>query len=175
MPLRSPNNPNRDAVIIAAMKNVINGYPTPNTALALNSTDGTGQSVTYAEREYDMLNTGVFPAVLLSAGVQGYTRQSRITFNGQLVVDVDYYASYTNLTAEMDDLRAFIAADLELMKSNLEANETLVGSGNVALTIAIVHETLSRYKGMLLDYNTLKLVHRVLSVTFNLLDYDASS
>lgn len=175
MPLRTPNNPARDSVILAAMKSVINGYPTPNTALALNSSDGTGQSVTFAEREYDMLNNGVFPAVLISSANQNYTRMSRITFNGQLVVDVDYYASYMNQTTEMDNIRAFIAADLELMKSNLEANETLVGSGNVALTIAIVHETLSHYKGMLLDYNTYHLVHRVLSVTYNLLDYDASS
>jgi hypothetical protein len=174
MPLRSPSNPTRDSVVMGAMALVAPGYPTPNTAIALNSSDGTGVSVIYVEREYDLLNNGVFPAVLIQAGTQGYTRMSRSTYNGQLTVLLDYYDRYDQRPTEFDVIRASIRDDLELIKSNLEANETLVVS-NVALTVSLLHSTLSPYAGILRDFNTLKLVYRRLSITYNLLDYDTSS
>ena len=174
MPLRSPNNAaNTDVQVMSSIKTVCLGIP-PNTALALNSTDGTGLAQTYVQREYDMLNNGVFPAVLIQAGTQGFTRMSNATYAGQFTAVLDYYDRYDETNSEFDDIRAALALDLERMKSNLESNDSLA-VGGAAHAVSLLKSTLSPYAGILRDYNGIKLVYRRLMLVYNTLDYDATS
>jgi hypothetical protein len=172
MPLRSPNNPSNSAAILASLKNYALGFPTPNTALALNSSDGTGQSVFYVQREYDMFQNNVFPAVLAYSGTASYGRMSQRTFNGQQTFYLDYYNTYVSQNAEFDTIRAEIEADMLLMLSNIEANDTLP-VGGLALTICLLKSTLSGYDGSIIrDVNNVKYVYQKMSLVFNILDYD---
>lgn len=167
MALRTANTPNTDIVVLNAIKAII----APNTALAQNSSDGLGLSQIFVQREFDMLNAGIFPAVLLMAGAQTYQRQSRSTFDGTFTAILDYYDRWDQHPDEFDDIRTAIALDLERMKSNIESQDSLATNG-IAIAISLLRETLSPYEGIFRDYNTIKLVYRRLTLTFNVLDYD---
>lgn len=164
MPLRTANNPTTDQVVLSAIAQVAPGYPAANTALGLAS------GPVYVQQEYQMLATGQFPAVLIQAGAQGYSRMSQRTYNGQLTAILDYYDLWAETTRTFDQIRAAIAADLELMKSNLESNDSLT-IGSQPLTVSMPHTTLSPYQGIFRTENGVQYIYRRLTCSFWLLDY----
>ena len=166
MPLRAPNNPTTDVVLLQAVANILVGYPTPNTQAGLSSYP------VYLQRYYDLIAGSAYPALLLSIGTQDYQRSSRSTWMGTAVVLVDYYARYDQATLELDDILATIAADLERMKGNIESNESLA-QNNTAYTISAFRHVLSPYQGTLKQEGGLNLVTRRYSVSFHLLPYDS--
>ena len=172
MPLRSDNNNNDEVSLLTAIRLVALGYPTPNTALALNSVSGTGMEVAYIQREYDMISTGTFPALLLQAGAQGAGRMSQHTFAGQFTAILDLYNRYDAAATEFDAIRADLALDLNRMRSNIETNDSLATNG-AALTVSLVKYTLSPYEGIMRNIGNLQFIYRRLILTFNTLDYDA--
>lgn len=169
MPLRTGNNPRTDAVILAAMSQVAIGYPSANTTIGINN-----PTAVYVQQEYTMLQTASYPALLLQVGAQTYRRYSQKSFAGVATFLIDYYNSWPQNSATYDTIRAAIAADLELIKSNIESNDSLTIGAN-ALTVSLMHSTLSPYAGDIRDWNGVTLVYRRLSLDMNILDYDALS
>lgn len=165
MPLRTPNNPNTDAVTMNALIAILKGYPTANTAAGLNSFPF------YVQRENDLLN-GPMPAILLWPGRQKYTRSGMRQWQGELTVDVDYYDDWTQRPDQLDDIRAAVAADLERMKANVESNESLAQNNTMYAISAHDHE-LSPYEGVTREEHGRKLIYRRYTVSFHLLPYDA--
>ena len=182
MPLRPPNNPNTDATLLTALAPVVLGLygagglaQAANTQLAVASAaqggDPTGADRVFVQQEYTMMAANRFPCVLLSAGQQSYVRQSRRTFDGQLVVNVDYYATWPESSNTYDTIRANVAADLERIKANIESNDSLTQNG-VDYAISTARYTLSPYEGTLKQYGATIYVYRRLSVVFSILPYD---
>lgn len=180
--LRSPNNPVPDATLLTALQPVLlglygaGGLPqAANTHLAEASSaqggDPTGADRVFIQQEYTMVAANRFPCVLLSAGQQAYVRQSRRSFDGQLVVNVDYYATWPESSNTYDAIRANVAADLERIKSNIESNDSLTQNGQ-DYAISTMKYSLSPYEGMLKQYGNTDFIFRRLAVVFSVLPYD---
>lgn len=171
MPLRSPNNPNTDLAVMNAFVPIALGYPSNNTQLATVGASPSGFGPIYVQREYDLFR-GLFPAALLSADSQDYSRAARAHWFGALTLHLDYYDRYDQRPDELDDIRAAIAADLERIKANIESNDALA-QNNTAYTISSYRHSLSPYQGFMRDVNDMQLVYRRYTVSFNLLPYDS--
>lgn len=182
MPLRTPNNPTTDSTILAALKPVVLGLwgaggvaQAANTQLAVasvaNGGDATGADRVYIEGEYALFDAALFPAVNLYAGSQGYIRQSRRSFDGQMIANIDYYDQWSQGTRTFDQIRADLKADLERIKANIESNDSLT-QDFTDYTLSTMRYNLSPYKGNIIEYDGKKLIFRQLQVYFNILTYD---
>ncbi|MDE3097719.1 MAG: hypothetical protein KGK07_17165 [Chloroflexota bacterium] len=183
MPLRTPNNPTTDVVILTALAPVALGLwsaggvaGSANTQLAVASAAQggvtTGADRVYIQTEYQMIVANLFPCVLLSGAQQATVRQSWRAYDGQFVANVDYFDEWPASATTYDAKRAAIAADLERIKANIESNDSLTQNGQY-YTISALRFTLSPYEGMLKSYDAITLVYRRLAVVFNVLPYDA--
>lgn len=180
MPLRSPNNPTTDAVILNVLAQLLPNDPQtgqPNTVIGTNQipliTQQDPTPLMYIESKYKM-SLGQFPAVHLSSGGQKYAKNSRSSYVGQYVAIVEYYDRWDKQPNTIDQIRANIAADLERMKANIEDNDSLAYN-SLAYATAIPSMTLSEYKGEIDEqFPGLTLVVRTLTLTINILPYDAS-
>lgn len=170
--LRNPNNPTTDTKVLAALAQIVPGYPTPNTQLAIASASQTGAELVYVQTEFAMWQTALFPAVLLSSGPQGYTRKSWRSYDGVLQAFVDYYDVWEQTTRTFDQIRADIAADLERIKANVESNDSLT-IGGAAMTVSAPKMSLSPYEGNFFRNEAgREFIYRRLAINFLLLDFD---
>ena len=172
--LRNPNNPAPDSQVLAAFKVVVPGFPTPNTRIAASSVSQNGSEQIFIQSKFAMFQAGLFPAVLLSAAAQHYTRMSRATYDGALTVNIDYYDNWTTSGLTNDQTLAAIAADLERIKANIEDNDSLTAQtfGNSALVISIPSFSLSPYDGTIHTDAGSQWVWRRLTASLFLLPYD---
>jgi hypothetical protein len=184
--LRSPNNPNWDYAIMQAARQVCVGYPNPNTSLGQS-----GYERVFIRSEVQMFDSGLSPAILLHAGRQQTKRSSQRTYNGMLDIYLDYYQRWNQASKTFDQIRADAASDLELMKSNLETNDSLtIGPNPNAESMPqaeldddrgrfVVYNSQNQFAQQIggpvvLDSANLMLyMYRRLTCHFNLLDYDA--
>jgi len=171
--LRSPNLQVPPAVLLAQVKAILPGYPTPNTALAAASVSQTGAELIYVRDKFALMN-GAFPAVNLRMGRQHRGRSSARTWAGTALVVVEYYNDWTqNASLTKDAISIAIGDDLERMAANLESNETLTNNGT-AYAVSIM-PPMSMSDDVPYEDTSMQGIHllfRTLSVTFNLLDYD---
>lgn len=176
MPLRQINNPTPDNTILNVLKALLPNDPTtglPNTVIGQEQTSLNTDQV-YVEEEFK-LSQGNFPAVLLSSGPQNYTKMGGPHMQGGLYeVIVEYYDRWDQQQTPIDDIRSSINADLERMKANIEDNDSLAYQGK-NYAVSIPHKSLSPYKGEI-DESVLglKLVKRTMTLSINILPYDAA-
>jgi hypothetical protein len=163
------SNPNTDIVILTALGNVL----LANTRLAtLQAAVSPTPMPFYVQQKFKM-SQGMFPALHLSSGIQSYNRLSTNHYGGNLLAIVEYYDKWTSQAATNDAIRANIAADLEIMKSNAGKNEDLVFL-NVSRSTSIPRMTLSPYRGEF-DEETVpgqKLIYRTLELSISIPPYD---
>ncbi len=127
MPLRTPNNPIPAKVLLAALRTVI----APNTALTLvNASDPTGLSQVFIRSRYAM-SLGLFPAVNLSTGVQQFSIVSKQSYEGGVVVNIEYYQRWDQTPQTLDTIIATTDDDMERIKANLEDNPTLAQNASL--------------------------------------------
>jgi hypothetical protein len=170
--LRGIPNPSTDTAILTALATVLPGYPTPNTLLAASSASQTGAEVVYVQREFDLLNTAVYPAVLLMAGRQTHKRKSDRTYDGSFVAIVDYYDAWEQRTDEFDTIRANINTDLFRMEANVMENESLAVGAQQPLTVSALSFDFSPYEGFFRTFNGVELIYRRMTILFNVLEFD---
>lgn len=176
MPLRTPFNPTTDSVILNVLKGLVLNDPTtglPNTVLGQEQM-ATNTTLVYIESKYAM-SQGPFPALHLSSGHQAYQRTGGPRmYGGMLEAVVEYYDRWDQQPNTIDQIRASINADMERIKANIESNDSLAYQGK-NYAISIPHMTLSPYKGDIdTQFPSLTLVYRTLSLTINILPYDAA-
>lgn len=161
-------NPNTDNVVLTALGNVI----WPNTSLAtMQALQMPTPPKFYVHNKFQM-SQGSFPAIHLSAGTQVY-RELGPQYQGTLLAIVEYYDRWDSQPNTIDAIRAAIAADLEIMKSNAGKNRSLVYN-NVAHNVSIPQITLSPYRGEI-DAETVpgqKLVYRTMTLSISIPPYD---
>lgn len=173
--LRTPNNPIAEPTLLAALKPILRGYPTPNTNLAAISPSQTGDEYIYInDVSAFALDSTPFPGVLLAVGPQRYGRNSRATFAGTFTAVVRYFDRWEQTTRTYDQVWADITTDLLRMQSNVETNDSL-SQGGAAYTMSLPDLSLSPYQGQVFDEPVpgMKLIHRDLTLNFNILPYDA--
>lgn len=162
-------NPNTDSVILNALGNIL----LPNTRLAsLQAAVSPTPMPFYVQQKFKM-SQGMFPALHLWAGIQSYKRLSTNHYDGVLLAIVEYYDKWTSQPSQHDVIRANIAADLEIMKSNAGKNEDLVFL-NVNRSTSIPRMTLSPYRGEF-DEETVpgqKLIYQTLELSISIPPYD---
>lgn len=127
----------------------------------------------YIQDEYSLAR-GRFPALHIQADNQRHTITSANVWEGQLRVIVTYYDRWEQQNMTIDQVRANINADLQVIMSNLQDNSSLV-VGNAASSVSLTRVELSPYAGELDDKKTvpgLTLVKRTLKLYINLLPYD---
>jgi hypothetical protein len=166
MPNRNPNNPNTDPVVLAAIKVVAPGYPTPNTTLL---------AANIYIQDVDALQSpdASFPALLLESGEESHTRIGE-EYQGELPVVATYFDRWDTQTQTFAQIWANIDADLNLVMANLQDNPSL-SYGGYTYTTTISRFKFSSYKEAI-DKETvpgLVLVKRSLSMIVDLLPYDA--
>lgn len=150
-----------------ALQVILPGYPTPNTNLANQN----GQIV--VQDAYD-LSQGAFPAVHLEAGAQRHQLVTGLGYDGIVKIDVSYFDRWDEQTITINGIRAAIDTDLAIMMANVQGNPSLAYGGNSYAT-SVPTIDLSPYKGEI-DKDTvpgLTLVKRVMTLTVNILPYDA--
>jgi hypothetical protein len=164
------SNPNTDIVILNALGTVL----LPNTRMAtLQAALTPNPPAFYVQQKYEMTQGPQWPALHLSAGSQSYHRLSPNHYEGTLLAIVEYYDKWTSQASQHDVIRANIAADLEIMKSNVSKNEGLIGSGHVQQSRGIPRITLSPYKGEFDESAApLKLIYRTMELTISIPPYD---
>lgn len=163
-------NPNTDIVILNALGNVL----LANTRMAmLQAAISPTPPKFYVQKKFEMTQGPQFPALHLSSGSQSYNRISPNHYEGTLLAIVEYYDKWTSQPSQHDEIRANIAADLEIMKSNVSKNEGLIGSGHVQQSRAIPRITLSPYKGEFDESAApLKLIYRTMELLISIPPYD---
>ncbi len=168
MPLRSPNTPIPATVLLGAIRAIIPA----NTALTQVTGDTTGLSQVYIRQRYQM-SLGAFPAVNLSTGVQQFSIVSKSSYEGGVVVLIDYYQRWDQTPQQLDTIIASMDADMERIKANLEDNPTLAQNGQ-AYAVSIPKFSLSADKGE--EDNTFGfiLLKRTLMATILTLPYDTN-
>lgn len=176
MPLRVPNNPNYAAALLQAVIPILLGNPSVNTALALNSEDGTGKNQMYV-RDLLSLSQGAFPAVNLRTGPQTFQRNSHGSWNGLITCIAEYYDVWDESPLTLPQIRADISADLELMKANLENADSLglVGVAGSQRAVSVGRVALGDDKGII-DRDSVPgrvTVYNLLQWEVNILPYDA--
>lgn len=163
------SNPNTDIVVLTALGNVI----WQGTALAaMQALQTPTPPKFYVQNKYAM-SQGSFPAIHLSAGPQVHRRISTNHYIGTLAALVEYYDRWDAQPNTIDTIRATIAADLEIMRSNAAKNEGLVYN-NINHSTAIPQISLSAYKGEI-DGETVpgqKLVYRTMTLSISIPPYD---
>jgi hypothetical protein len=164
------SNPNTDVVILNALGAIL----LPGTRLAtLQASVSPTPTPFYVQEKFEM-SKGMFPALHLSSGVQPYHKLSTNHWEGTLLAIVEYYDKWTSQPSQHDAIRANIAADLEIMKSNVSKDEGLIGSGHVQQSRSISRITLSPYKGEF-DNETIpgqKLIYRTMELSISIPPYD---
>lgn len=182
MALRTANNPTTDVVILGVLASVmLNDVTTglPNTQIGLNQSllsaqRGKPVSLVFIQNKYQM-SLGNFPAIHLSAGPQSYRKNSLRTYMGQMTAIIEYYDRWDQQPNTIDAVRAGIAPDLERIKANIEENDSLVYQGQ-ANAISVPQMSLSPYKGEFdFQFEGKVLVYRTLTLSINILPYDALS
>lgn len=173
MPIRSPNNPNTDIVLMGILKSIL----LPNTQLAASSISGTGSELCFIQEKYKMYLTlkqdAPTMAVNISAGQQSYSLEAYRAYSGLIAIEVGYYSKWSGQLEDLDAIYANIAADLERMKANIESNDATEYSG-ANHTIGLAKIALSAYDGQLDDVLPgLSLVKRTMTLTYNILPYGA--
>ena len=171
MPLRSPNNPLNEAVLLNALPSVL----APNTQLALGSASGIGIELFYVLNKY-ALSIGPFPAVLISSGVQEAHINSPRTYTGNHPVIVGYYDRWDRQTLPIDTIRLDIAQELERMKANLETylrDNRGFTVNSVVYPIDVISMKLSGYntKPLEKEFPGLPVGCRELTIDFGILPY----
>jgi hypothetical protein len=178
--LREPNNPYTDKNILNILAQLLPNDPVtlqPNTQVGLNQapliTSNNPHPLFYVESKY-AVGQGQFPAVHLEAGEQKYSKNSRSTYTGELVAIIGYYDRWDKQQNTIDQIRSNIAADLERMKANLEDNDSLAYNG-LAYATSISPISLSAPKGEFDEqFPGITLVFRTMTLTINILPYDAN-
>lgn len=162
------NNPTTDLVVLNAVANVM----LPGSVIASQDpTNQGGLGLVFIEDLY-ALSLSQTPAVHLSAGNQPYQRNSLRTYIGQLTVEVCYYKRWDQTPETIAQIRKDIAADLEVLKGNLESNESLA-FGAQAYAVSIPRITLSPFKGAIDGtFPNFSAIRREMFLTINLLPYD---
>jgi hypothetical protein len=161
-------NPNTDIVVLNALGNVL----LPGTRMATLQAAISGAQKFYVQRKFALTQGKQFPALHLSSGSQSYHRISTNHYEGTLLAIVEYYDKWTSQASQLDTIRANIAADLEIMKSNVSKNENLIYN-NVAYSVSIPRITLSPYKGEIDESAApLKLIYRTMELDISIPPYD---
>ena len=169
MPLRTPNNPIPAKVLLGAVRAVIPA----NTALTLvNANDPTGLSQVFVRSRFQM-SLGAFPAVNLSTGVQQFSIVSKSSYEGGVVVNIEYYQRWDQTPQQLDTIISSMDDDMERIKANLEDNPTLAGSGQ-AYAVSIPKFALSADKGEEDATFGFILLKRTLMATILTLPYDTN-
>lgn len=166
-------NVNTDRVIMAALAVILPGYPSPNTNLATENGNIVVQS------EY-AISQGTFPAVHIEVGPQRHQLVTSLGYGGTAKFDVSYFDRWDEQATTIDTIRTQIDADLTVMMGNVQRNPSLAcdindGNGLQAHATSVPIIDLSPYKGEI-DKDTvpgMTLVKRVMTVTVNILPYDA--
>jgi hypothetical protein len=119
------------------------------------------------------MSKGMFPALHLSSGLQSYKQISTNHYDGNLLAIVAYYDKWTSQSSQHDVIRANIAADLEVMKSNAAKKAGLIGSGHTQQSQAITRITLSPYTGEFDEtIAPFKLIYRTMELSISIPPYD---
>lgn len=177
--LRTPNTPASDPILLAAVRTVMVGYPTPNTLLAQTSSDGTGLSATdnrvFIRDKWRLVAQDHWPAANLSmGGEQHRKRNSRSTYTADPIhVRIDWFNRWDQRPDTITDLFNEAAADVERIAANLESNETLtIGATSYAINII---EMIFPDDSEEIDEKSLpglQVVCRHLTVVYRALPYD---
>lgn len=156
-----------DRTLMAALQTLLPGYPTPNTNLATEN----GQIVV---QDTFTLSGGTFPAVLIEVGPQRHQLITTTGYAGTVKFDVNYFDRWDEQLATIDTIRTQIDTDLAIMMHNIQINPSLaIGGTEYATSVPMID--LSPYKGEV-DKETvpgLTLVKRTMTLTINILPYDA--
>ena len=129
-------------------------------------------STVYIQDRFAMTQ-GAFPALLLHAGPQTYQRNSTSTYLGVLTVLCEIVDRWDTQPNTIKTIRDSLAADLEIMKHNVSADESLkIGLTNYSTSVPKIG--LSPYEG---SFDTTEqpgvvLVKRIMTLTINILPYD---
>lgn len=174
--LRTPNNPHTDTQIMGVLKKIMLVDPStgqPNTQLGINQ-QNLGSDLVFIQQKYKMslLLTQSSPIALhLSSGHQSYKRAGQSTWDGSLSITAAYYSRWDNQDDTIDNIWDDIAADLELIKANIEDNDsTAYGSTNNTMSIPQI--LLDPYEGEFdKTFTGLTLVYRRMIIVYNLLPY----
>lgn len=164
MPLRPVNNPNTDVVIMTALRTIL----PVDTVLA-------SSSAVFVQSKYDLYlylsqNTGNV-ALLLSSGDQAYNFAELSGFDGQTVINLDYYTCWDEDAATIDAKLQAISEDLERVKSNAESNDNTEYQGTEH-TMSIARMALGPYEGQLdRTFPALTMIYRRLTIVYNILPY----
>lgn len=156
------NNPTRDSVVMGVLQNLIwVGTRVPASQVYIQNRT--------------LLQTSAFPAILITAGEQEYSRTSLHEYIGVLPIKIHYYDKWEQkLGVTIDQVWANIAADLEIVKSTLESNESLVYLGN-SYAVSLPRTRLTPYEAQLWDrsFADVPILYRTLTATYNVLPYYA--
>lgn len=126
----------------------------------------------WIEQRYAMTQAGAFPACHLEGGSQVHTRDSQRTHIAQAQIILSFYDRWDQQPNTIDQVRAGLNSDLELVMAILEINENL-SYGGTALLTSIPRYTISPYRGEIDEtVMGLNLVYRTLTATVNILPYD---
>lgn len=144
----------------------------PQTALAAISTDGTGASQIQLQNAFALVQ-GTFPAANLWAEPLKTLPRSASTYTPSVVIHVDYYARWDEDVATLDAQWARIAADLAIMRANIERNRSCIVTATPYIE-SLLRITLSPYYGKInRSFSGLTVLVRTLSLTIVLPEYDA--
>jgi hypothetical protein len=171
MPLRDPNNPNPDIVVMSTVKSIM----LPNTQLALSSQSGTGQELVFIQEKYKMYLTlkqdTPTSAINMSSGLQEHVPEGQFAFSATLDINVEYCSKWSGQFEELDDIWKNAAADLERMKANIQENDD-THYGGTNHTIGLAKLVLSPYEGLLDDtFPGLSLIKRTMTLSYNIMPY----
>lgn len=175
MPLGTPNNPNTAPVVLSVLQALLPVDPhtgLPNTQIGLNQVT-MNTALIYIQQKFQMSQTGIFPAVNLTAGKQDYLSQGARVFAGSQEVVIEYYDRWDTQQSTIDTICASNLADLAIMQANLETNNSLDFQGK-AYAISIPHISIAPYKGTFdTSFPGMTLLMHSMTVIINVLPYDS--
>ncbi len=176
MPLRLPNNPNTDINIMNTLKTIMlvdKNTGQPNTQIGIDQ-QNLGTPLVFVQQKYKMsllLSQNSPKALHLSSGHQSYGRRGQSVFEGSLSIMADYYYRWDDQAQTIDNIWAIIAADIELIKANLEDNDN-TAYGGTNQTMSIPQLVLAPYEDQYdKTFQGLSLVYRRMTIVYNLLPY----
>lgn len=127
---------------------------------------------TWIQQKYKMSRQTKWPACHLEAGMQLHSRNSNRTHIAQVQVIISMYDRWNAKQETIDDIRAGLDSDVELLMATLQSNENLT-LGNNAMATSIPRYSISPYKGEIDEqFAGMNLVFRTLTPTINVLPYD---
>lgn len=128
----------------------------------------------FVQSRYKLSKTPVWPSMHIETGPQSHRRVSgATTFAGQMQAILTLYARWEQDSRLLDDIRAQLDSDIELVWALLQGNEILK-LGNTQAASSIPGVVFSPYKGEVDDQLVTgsKLVYRTLIPTINIMPYD---